>query len=68
MVLEWLEAALTPCPNELRDLGYRTELIAIGARYRRCRAAWADHLARSRRAVEHAIARAPGRDTAGHSR
>ncbi|MBV8537621.1 MAG: hypothetical protein JO128_18640 [Alphaproteobacteria bacterium] len=64
MVLEWLEAALTPCPNELRDLGYRTELIAIGARYRRCRAAWADHLARSRRAVEHAIARAPGRDTA----
>jgi len=63
MILEWLEAALTPCPRELRDLGYRTELVAIGARYRRCRAAWADHLARSRRAVERAIERAPGRDT-----
>ena len=64
MILEWLEAAFTPCPKELRDLGYRTELIAIGARYRRCRAAWAGHLARSRRAIERAIARAPGHDTA----
>jgi hypothetical protein len=64
MILEWLEAALTPCPKEFRDLGYRTELIAIGARYRRCRAAWAEHLGRSRRAVERAIDRAHGRDTA----
>ena len=64
MILEWLESALTPCAKPMRDLGYRTELIAIGARYRRCRAAWAEHLARSRRAVETAIARAPGRDTA----
>ena len=63
MIVEWLEAALTPCPKELRDLGYRTELVAIGARYRRCRAAWADHLARSRRAVERAIDRTPSRDT-----
>jgi hypothetical protein len=64
MILEWLEAAATPCPAALRDLGYRTELIAIGARYRRCRAAWSDHLARSRRAIETAIARTRGRDTA----
>src|SRR5690242_1514443 len=63
MILEWLEAALTPCPKDLRDFGYRTELIAIGARHRRCRAAWASHLAHSRRAVERAIARAAGRDT-----
>lgn len=64
MILEWLESLATPCPPPARALGYRTELIAIGARYRRCRAAWADHLARSRRAVETAIARAAGRDTA----
>jgi len=64
MILEWLEAALTPCPKEFRDLGYRTELIAIGARYRRCSTAWAPHLAHSRRAVDRAIARARGRDTA----
>jgi hypothetical protein len=64
MILEWLEAILTPCARDRRDLGYRTELIAIGARYRRCRTAWADHLRRSRRAVETAIARTHGRDTA----
>jgi hypothetical protein len=63
MIVEWLEAALTPCRKDLRDLGYRTELVAIGARYRRCRAAWADHLMRSRRAIERAIVRAPGRET-----
>lgn len=64
MILEWLEAMLTPCARDRRDLGYRTELIAIGARYRRCRSAWAEHLARSRRAVEGAIARTDRRDTA----
>ncbi len=64
MILEFLETALTPCPKPVRDLGYRRELIAIGARYRRCRAAWADHLARSRRAIENGIARARSRDTA----
>lgn len=64
MIVEWLEAMLTPCAKDRRDLGYRTELIAIGARHRRCRAAWAEHLARSRRAIETAIARARGRDTA----
>lgn len=64
MIVEWLEAMLTPCARDRRDLGYRTELIAIGARYRRCRAAWAEHLAHSRRAIETSIARARGRDTA----
>lgn len=64
MILEWLESVATSCAKPVRDLGYRTELIAIGARHRRCRAAWAEHLARSRRAVETAIGRAAGRDTA----
>ena len=64
MILEWLEAMLTPCDADARALGYRTELVAIGARYRRCRTAWAAHLARSSRAVETAISRTRGRDTA----
>ncbi|HEX9466489.1 MAG TPA: hypothetical protein VGB82_28160 [Alphaproteobacteria bacterium] len=64
MILEFLEWLATPCPADLRKLGYRTELIAIGARHRRCRAAWADHLARSRRAIETAINRAAARRTA----
>ncbi len=64
MILEALESLVTPCPAYLRRLGYGAELIAIGARYRRCRRAWADHLAHSRRAIEVAIERAPSRRTA----
>lgn len=64
MLLEWLESLATPCPRDVRDLGYRTELIAIGARQRRCRAAWADHIARSRGAILDAIRLAKRRRTA----
>lgn len=64
MLREWVESLVTPCSAAGRQLGYLHELIAIGARHRRCRAAWADHLARSRRAVGAAIARAAGRQTA----
>lgn len=64
MILEILESLATPCPIELRRLGYLTELVAIGARQRRCRAAWADHLERSRRAILRAIERSPRRRTA----
>lgn len=64
MILELLESLATPCPTDLRRLGYRAELVGIGARYRRCRGAWADHLAHSRRAIETAINRAAPRRTA----
>jgi hypothetical protein len=64
MLLEWLESLATPCPRDLRDLGYRTELIAIGARHRRCRTAWADHIAHSRRAVLDAMRLTKRRRTA----
>jgi hypothetical protein len=64
MLLEWLESLATPCPRYLSDFGYRTELIAIGARQRRCRLAWADHIARSRSAIVEAIRLAPRRRTA----
>src|SRR5437762_463756 len=64
MLLEWLESLATPCPPEIRDLGYRRELIAIGARQRRCRAAWAIHIARSRGAILEAMGLVPRRRTA----
>lgn len=64
MILEALEWLATPCPRPWRDLGYLAELIALGARHRRCRAAWAGHRARSRQAILRAAETAPGRRTA----
>ena len=64
MIREALEWLLTPCARVGRDLGYLSEAIAIGARHRRCRAAWAEHLDRSRRAILDAARDAPGRRTA----
>jgi hypothetical protein len=46
--LLWL---LTPCPKTARRMGHLAESIAIGARARRCKAAWAPHLAHSRQAL-----------------
>ncbi len=64
MIREAVEWLATPCPRALRDLGYLGELIAIGARYRRCHRAWADHLQRSRQTILDAAETAPGRRTA----
>ncbi len=44
MLAEWLKHLTTPCPGHLKAMGYLKELIAIQARHRRCRAAWAPHL------------------------
>ena len=64
MIREALEWLLTPCARAGRDLGYLSEAIAIGARHRRCRAAWAGHLIRSRQAILDAARSAPGRSAA----
>lgn len=61
MIHEALEWLLTPCSRAGRDLGYLSEAIAIGARHRRCRTAWAEHLRRSREAILDAAKTAPGR-------
>lgn len=44
MLAEWFKHLTTPAPRHLKDMGYVKELIAIGARHKRCRDAWADHL------------------------
>ena len=61
MIGEALAWLLTPCPLDVRRLGLLAESIAISARHRRCRAAWAPHLAETRAAVLDAIARTPRR-------
>ncbi|MBL8690042.1 MAG: hypothetical protein JNL04_13120 [Rhodospirillaceae bacterium] len=64
MIAEALAWLATPCPLYVRRLGLLSESIAISARHRRCRAAWAPHLEESRAAVRNAIARTPRRRTA----
>ncbi|MFQ5764985.1 MAG: hypothetical protein ACE5GT_08660 [Rhodospirillales bacterium] len=46
MLVEWIKHRLTPAPAHLKAMGYVRELIAMEARHRRCRAAWAPHLER----------------------
>lgn len=64
MIAEALEWLATPCPLYVRRLGLLSESIAISARHRRCRDAWAPHLEQSRAAVRNAIAQTPRRRTA----
>lgn len=65
MLLEWLTSLTTPCPlPEARRLGYLREAIAIPARHRRCRDAWASHLEQSQSAIRDAIARCEHKRTA----
>lgn len=64
MIRETIEWLATPCPRRWRELGYLGETIAIAARHRRCRAAWAEHLRRSRQAILDAAQSAPGKRTA----
>lgn len=59
MILEALEHLLTPCPAHIRALGYLSESVALGARCRRQRRAWAPHVAAARRFILDAAERAP---------
>ena len=52
MIREWLERWLTPAERSVRHLGYVSEVVAIGARERRHRTAWAAHLAATRAFVD----------------
>ena len=44
MLAEWFRHLTTPCPAPFKRMGYLKELIAMDARHRRCRDAWAGHL------------------------
>ncbi|RVU36626.1 hypothetical protein EOI86_15710 [Hwanghaeella grinnelliae] len=57
MLTEALLYLATPCPGWARHAGYLRESIAIGARHRRLKADWADHLTNTKNAVLQAAAR-----------
>lgn len=61
MLRELWEYLTTPAPAAARTLGYLTETVALGARHRRQRHAWAPHAAACHAFVERAAATAdPG--------
>jgi len=61
MLAEALAWLFTPASATARRMGHLAESIAIAARHRRCRAAWAPHLAASRQALLASAYAAPGR-------
>lgn len=59
MLRESLEYLLTPCPRHIRALGYLSESVALGARYRRQSRVWTPHVAACRRFILDAADRVP---------
>lgn len=59
MLREAFEYLTTPCPPLARRYGYLAEAVALGARHRRQRRAWAPHVEACRRFVQEAAERAP---------
>ena len=48
MIIELFQSLFTSCPFSVRKMGYLTELIAIGARYKRQDIYWSSHLRNSK--------------------
>jgi hypothetical protein len=61
MLAELITYLTTPCPEYVRKMGYLHDAVAIAARHRRCAAAWAEHIARTRAFISKAIKECPGR-------
>ncbi|KAA0681313.1 hypothetical protein [Roseomonas genomospecies 6] len=59
MLREAFEYLTTPCPPLARRYGYLAEALALGARYRRQRRAWAPHVDACRRFVQEAAEQVP---------
>jgi hypothetical protein len=64
VLLDLLHLLTTPAPRAQRRLGYLRDSIWLMSRARRCRRAWAPHLAASRAVMRAAIAGTERRDTA----
>ena len=56
MLVEWVLSLANPAPLRLRRLGYVRQSGLLHARSRRCRAAWAPHLALARTVLTEAAA------------
>lgn len=61
MIVEWFRHLFTPCPPEVRDLGYFRELLGIEGRAARCRRFWQSHLDHCRSLILEAAGACPGR-------
>ena len=61
MIVEAVQALLTPASRAARTLGYPQAQVGLAARARRRRDAWAPHLDAARGFVEAAATAAPGR-------
>lgn len=59
MLVEAIEALVTPCPAFARGFSYGAEMAALGARRRRCRRAWAPHVTTAREFLIDAMQQAP---------
>ncbi len=59
MLREAFEYLTTPCDPIPRRMGYLAEMVALGARHRRQRRAWAPHVAACRRFMAQATGRVP---------
>lgn len=55
MLQEFLTHLFTPAPNYVKKMGYLHELIAISARYKRCRTVWQPHLDLSKDFILQAV-------------
>jgi len=60
MLAEFFRHLLSPAPSWLKDMGYVGEQIAIAARHRRCRDAWAPHLESCRSLIADSAQACPG--------
>lgn len=52
-------AFLSPAPKWIKRMGYVRESVALAARHKRCRKAWAPHLDATRRLIADAAAETP---------
>lgn len=59
MLIEMLEYRLTPDGPFSRDYDYRAQAVALGARYRRQRRAWAPHVAQCHALIGRAVRSLP---------
>lgn len=64
MLIEWALSLANPAPLDLRRLGYVRQSRLLHARSRRCRRAWAPHLARARAVITQAAFATQGRGLA----
>lgn len=56
MLVEWANYLTLPAPRDHRRLGYVRESVSLLSRSRRCRGAWAPHLAAARAVIAESFA------------